>query len=505
MTIPIILPVYNQFPYIKIAVEWLFNKGYRKPEYVIAVINDGSTNPVLLNWLEEVSRNDHIEIHNYKDNKGCLTAFNRGIQAYPNAEIYLIGNDDTYPMLDCIEQMVWLIRNDGRIGLVSPLVNPPSHKIQELYVESHIEEAAIRFDFETVEKHIQSVIPKDVIKWSFANAPETSFYALSGDMVRRCGIWNDTELNTNGWYSNIDYMVRMREKGYHGVILQTAFIYHFHATTNDWRKLQDQNQYNLSMVNKWFGSDWMGREFQPIMPDDPLIDIAEYYQLWAFEYPRLVSQADRQFQGEWNKLQPQDELKRTEWYGNSDAYLYKLVEWHRTDERRAHEDEIIEALKNIEGRRILDFGGGIGQTVINLARSGNSICYRDVPGRCQEFAKWRSQKKKLNIGFDNSNLLSGVYSAIICIDVLEHIESPFKLVKSFHDIHLEGNGLLVLEVNFTKGMGIGDTEGYGEHLKENMQYQSNWKELVKQIGFKQIDNKCYCGINPCPLTVWKRV
>jgi SAM-dependent methyltransferase len=146
---------------------------------------------------------------------------------------------------------------------------------------------------------------------------------------------------------------------------------------------------------------------------------------------------------------------------------YKYVEkinWLRTCAaftvtRRA--DYVVKLTKKmapVAGKKILDFGCGVGSHGIFCAEMGAQVDFLDVKGPLYDYALWRISRRKLTIGsvlYPENVLPTAYYDAIICLDVLEHVANPVASLVCLAEA-LKPNGYLSLEVS----MGIQPTSGH---------------------------------------------
>lgn len=107
-------------------------------------------------------------------------------------------------------------------------------------------------------------------------------------------------------------------------------------------------------------------------------------------------------------------------YKKNTHYLYDLTEYNNSEGYK----ELLSRLTKLKGKKILDFGGGIGTICILLAEN-NTVHYADiVDSPVWKYAKWRFEKHNINVKmldakkygeFDND------YDYILLIDVAEHL------------------------------------------------------------------------------------
>jgi len=135
--------------------------------------------------------------------------------------------------------------------------------------------------------------------------------------------------------------------------------------------------------------------------------------------------------------------------------------------------------------KVLDFGSGSGTHSIACAQKGCDVFSLDISKRMLDFAQIRFKKRGL-LGHFISSLeeISGEqFDFIICDDVLEHVEDPIKVLKSFIQI-LKPNGLLHLDVspqiNLKKG-----------HLPQAIQLWASKGKPILNKCFKKISSGCF--------------
>jgi len=131
---------------------------------------------------------------------------------------------------------------------------------------------------------------------------------------------------------------------------------------------------------------------------------------------------------EWNetfKDKPLTSENIKQFYKNTVNYLYDLTLWHVTVRRKFDIDLLVACKEDIKPRNILDFGCGIGQNGLMLAREGFDVTIADLQGATLDFARWRFKKhgqmcKIWEVDIDE-NPPDEKYDLIILCDVLEHI------------------------------------------------------------------------------------
>ncbi len=110
-------------------------------------------------------------------------------------------------------------------------------------------------------------------------------------------------------------------------------------------------------------------------------------------------------------------------YKENKNYIFDLTNWH-VQQRRIFDTNIIAEIKNKypSAKKILDFGSGCGQNAIMLAEAGYDVAMTDYEGYTSEFAKFRANKRGLNIKFYDIELpINDKFDIILAFDVLEHV------------------------------------------------------------------------------------
>lgn len=191
----------------------------------------------------------------------------------------------------------------------------------------------------------------------------------------------------------------------------------------------------------------------------------------------------------WKDHPPQTPEEMRAFYGATDAYVWSLSLWHATsayDFYRGLVKQMAERQGKRQGRRALDYGSGVGTTALQLAELGYEVTLADVPGITFNFAQHRLRRR----GFPFKVIpitteyppLEGIYDAIVCFDVLEHVPHPDRVF--LHMVKfLAPAGYISVIAPFEAQS---DQEGY--HLRENYLRWGNgrWALFLSACGFKSL-------------------
>lgn len=164
---------------------------------------------------------------------------------------------------------------------------------------------------------------------------------------------------------------------------------------------------------------------EPVVYEDAIVgdllkDIAE----WSEEDPGDVRRMVEQGQQDTHRLfreKPANETE-AEWYQREDvglAYICDLANWHL---RGAGVPSTYAS--DLAGKRVLDYGCGIGTFALQAARAGaDVVCFEPNPVM-REFLAWRAEKHGLSVTITGNRPDDETFEAIVCWHVFEHLEEP---------------------------------------------------------------------------------
>ena len=187
-------------------------------------------------------------------------------------------------------------------------------------------------------------------------------------------------------------------------------------------------------------------------------NLEEYFKL-SYEQTLCMLKLGTKLHADlWRILEPRTEKEIQNFYAVSPYGVFNLAYWHMQNHQRRSRRKIIK----ISQGDILDYGAGIGDLSLELARKGFNVDYADVEGKNFDFAKWLFQKNNSEIEMIDltKNKLSKKYNTIICIDVIEHVPNPKMVLRELVE-HLKENGRLIITA--LKSQEISET--YPMHFK----------------------------------------
>lgn len=138
------------------------------------------------------------------------------------------------------------------------------------------------------------------------------------------------------------------------------------------------------------------------------------------------------------------------YYGESQYYVFELLTSKRDQDlyARFHQAFLLPSLA-LSGPEVLDFGGGLGDYSLQAYLWGKSVTYLDLPSRVMSFARWFSEKYRMDISFEEATgRIDGRYDLIWSNAVLEHVEDPGETVRAMAQA-LKPGGMLFLLVDYS--------------------------------------------------------
>jgi 2-polyprenyl-3-methyl-5-hydroxy-6-metoxy-1,4-benzoquinol methylase len=198
--------------------------------------------------------------------------------------------------------------------------------------------------------------------------------------------------------------------------------------------------------------------------------VAAFLGLDAGALGERMATARQERNRRWIEADPRTEEERDRLYASlGELDLLKYAEWHVKDEEKHRLHDWAVSLAQRQGARVLDCGGGIGDTTLAFAANGVPVTYVDFPGVCSDFARERWRRFRCE---DRVEALSpqdfwtkndGSFGLIASFDVLEHLENPVRHAARYAEL-LRPGGSLVITTCFRHSRRNPD------HLAENDAY-----------------------------------
>jgi len=127
-------------------------------------------------------------------------------------------------------------------------------------------------------------------------------------------------------------------------------------------------------------------------------------------------------------------------------------------------------------QKVIDFGGGIGSLAILLKDMGNLVTMVELPGEHRDFAKWRFERRQLDIPVKDSLDDLRDFDCLISTDVIEHIHPDAypQLAKKIAGV-LKPDGVARIRARWTPGA----EENWPMHFVA----EKEWEAAMREAGF----------------------
>lgn len=207
-----------------------------------------------------------------------------------------------------------------------------------------------------------------------------------------------------------------------------------------------------------------------------LSNLEEYFDLDRRNILRLLETSDHLNSDFWLAMNPKSEEEIKNFYKQTPFYIFNLTFWHA----RKDQLKLRPAIIGLARGKVLDFGGGIGDMSLMAKKRGLDVDYADIAGKTFNFAKWLFDKENCDIPMIDlgNNKIRKKYDTIFCIDVIEHVPEPQKIMKELVK-HLNKGGQM-----FITALNIASDKNNPTHLDFNF----DAKEYLKSLGMAESKN-----------------
>ena len=158
--------------------------------------------------------------------------------------------------------------------------------------------------------------------------------------------------------------------------------------------------------------------------EELMVDLGKFTGKTEEELVQKLMMGQRLMRDEWNKKNPKNYEAIKKFYKETENYLYDLSHWHFTGCRQQDIEKTAKIVL-LKPKNVLDFGCGIGQPAIMIARKGIDVTLADLKSKTLDFAKYRFETHKLKYKTWETDIEDmppdKKYDVILALDVLEHL------------------------------------------------------------------------------------
>jgi hypothetical protein len=152
-------------------------------------------------------------------------------------------------------------------------------------------------------------------------------------------------------------------------------------------------------------------------------DLVEYTQLSRNLVLQKCADAEKELALLWK-----GKKNVIEFYQNTDLYLFDLTKYQLILEYQNKIKEMIKQIKELKLKKILEYGGGIGEFSLLCFEDDLDTSYYDLDGKTKDYALWRFKKHNCYINIEKPGCLDKEWDIVNIMDVFEHLENPEEII-----------------------------------------------------------------------------
>ena len=152
-------------------------------------------------------------------------------------------------------------------------------------------------------------------------------------------------------------------------------------------------------------------------------DLVEYTELPRNVVLKKLADSEKELAELWDK-----KISIIKFYQDNELYLYDLTKYQLILWHNKAIEKMIQQIKDLKLKKILEFGGGIGEFSLLCFENDLDISYYDLDGKIKNYALWRFKRHNKKINIEKQDCLDQKWDIINIMDVLEHLENPKEII-----------------------------------------------------------------------------
>lgn len=245
--ISILIPNQDQTGYLKDCVLSILQKT-TYPNYEIIIIENGSQDPATFEFYKVINIHSNITVLTYTKPFNFAAINNFATKKAKGKYLLFLNNDTKIINKNWLDEMYETIKSEEDIGVVGATLLYGNEKIQHIGVTLHPHYVAF---------HHNHNAPRSLINEKYDGATEVD--AVTG----ACLLTKKSTFNfVNGFdeklplsYNDVDYCLKVKEKGYKIMWTPDALLYHYESRTRGYEDTPEKKEILLKASNymrrKW--------------------------------------------------------------------------------------------------------------------------------------------------------------------------------------------------------------------------------------------------------------
>jgi GT2 family glycosyltransferase len=271
--VSLIIPTHDRADLLGRCVDGLLNRT-DYPEIEVLIVDHASEAPETFELFEKLKQDPHVRILSYKGNFNYSAINNMAVTEAKGSIVGLINNDVDVINSGWLSEMVSLAIMDD-VGAVGAKLIYPNNRVQH---------GGIVLGVGGIANHFNYSLPRWATGYFGRNLLTSSVSAVTGaclvirkSVFEEAGGLNETELPVA--FSDVDFCLRLRKKGYRNVWTPHAELYHYESASRGADDTPEKSA-RLKRESEYMLAIWRPElEHDPFYNDNFSTDVRRSFQL----------------------------------------------------------------------------------------------------------------------------------------------------------------------------------------------------------------------------------